>query len=358
MLKGNKGEWSEIYTLLKLLGDKGLHVGDKNLKKIPNILYPIIKIIRNENQEQYEYHIDDEIKLFHNNDEILSISLHQFTENAQLLLNKIQENTQTTFEIPEINSFLSKIKCQTLKAKSSVKTDIRIVIHDLKTNQLPELGFSIKSQLGNPSTLLNPGKTTNFIYKIESDLTPEKLLSINTISGRRKIRDRMDKLDKNKVSLTYHKTERELFNNNLVLIDSLMPNIISELLKLFYSTDTSKVSELVSMLENINPLNFDMTHNHHYYQYKIKKFLTEVAVGMMPATVWQGIYDATGGYLVVKEDGDILAYHLYNRNEFEDYLFYQTKLDTASTKRFDFGNVFELNNSFFMKLNLQIRFLK
>lgn len=31
-LTGNKGEWGEIYTLFKLLGDKQVYAGDGNLK--------------------------------------------------------------------------------------------------------------------------------------------------------------------------------------------------------------------------------------------------------------------------------------------------------------------------------------
>ena len=45
MITGNKGEWSEIYTLLKLLGDKKLFSGDKDLNKIESLFYPIIKIL-------------------------------------------------------------------------------------------------------------------------------------------------------------------------------------------------------------------------------------------------------------------------------------------------------------------------
>ena len=55
MLTGNKGEWSEIYTLLKVISDKQLHAGDKNLEKIENIFYPIIKILRNESNGTYDY---------------------------------------------------------------------------------------------------------------------------------------------------------------------------------------------------------------------------------------------------------------------------------------------------------------
>ncbi len=46
MLKGNKGEWSEIYTLFKLLSEGNLHSGDVKLNKITDLIYPIIKIIR------------------------------------------------------------------------------------------------------------------------------------------------------------------------------------------------------------------------------------------------------------------------------------------------------------------------
>lgn len=34
-ITGNKGEWSEIYTLLKLLGEGKVYAGDQNLNRIP-----------------------------------------------------------------------------------------------------------------------------------------------------------------------------------------------------------------------------------------------------------------------------------------------------------------------------------
>jgi len=79
---------------------------------------------------------------------------------------------------------------------------------------------------------------------------------------------------------------------------------------------------------------------------------------MMPSKVWSGEYDATGGYLVIKEDGDILCYHIYNKNEFEDYLYNNTKLETASSSRHKFGTIYETNGKLYFNLNLQIRFLK
>lgn len=114
---------------------------------------------------------------------------------------------------------------------------------------------------------------------------------------------------------------------------------------------------MVSQISKANPLGYNLENNHPFYYYKIKRFLTDIALGMMPSKVWTGELDATGGYLVVKNDGEVLCYHMYNRNEFEDYLFTNTKLETASSSRHKFGTVYEENGQLFFKLKLQIRFL-
>lgn len=57
---------------------------------------------------------------------------------------------------------------------------------------------------------------------------------------------------------------------------------------------------------------------------------------MTPAKEWKGRYDANGGYLVVKKDGDIVCYHFYNRNDVEDYLYYNTRFERASRSRYHF----------------------
>ena len=77
---------------------------------------------------------------------------------------------------------------------------------------------------------------------------------------------------------------------------------------------------------------------------------------MTPAREWNGRDDATGGYVIVREDGNVLAFHIYNRDMFEDYLIDNTKFETASSSRHGFGTVFEREGSYFINLNLQIRF--
>lgn len=359
MITGNKGEWTEVYTLFKLLGDKKLFLGNKEIEKLEGIVYPILRVLRTENNGDFEYSIQDEIILISGVEEVLKIEISEFKQKAKFLLEKIKENKERTFSVPEIEKFMQSINCISLKASSKAKTDITIVVHDQRTNQQPTLGFSIKSQLGSPSTLLNAGKTTNFIFKISNiKLTSTQIEDINSISSRSKIMDRINSLLNLDCQFNFVKTEKQVFSNNLILIDSKLPEILSQIVYEFYSSKKSSILDLVENTNSKNPLNFDVSNEHKFYEYKIKRFLTDIALGMMPSKVWTGQYDATGGYLIVKENGDVLCYHIYNRNEFENYLFNNTKLDTASSNRHGFGYVYEENGELFFKLNLQIRFVK
>ena len=357
MITGNKGEWSEIYTLLKVISDKQLFAGDSNLNKIETLIFPIIKMLRDETNGTFEFSYDNDLVIVKNGEEEIRISVLEFQKQAHFLLIKLKQNTNATFSIPEIESFINSFNSHSLKAKSSVKSDIRIVIHDQRTGTNPELGFSIKSQLGGASTLLNAGKTTNFIFKINNvNLTKNQILEVNEIETRSKIKDRIEKIIEFGGSLEFQKTENSIFGNNLVLIDSALPKIIAEILHLFFTSTSSTILELTNQISAKNPLDYNLETNHPFYSYKIKRFLTDIALGMMPSKVWTGELDATGGYLVVKDNGDVLCYHIYNRNEFEDYLFINTKLETASSTRHEFGKIYEENGQLYFKLNLQIRF--
>lgn len=358
-LTGNKGEWSEIYTLFKIISDQNLFAGDSDLNKVESLIFPIIKILREESNNTYEYAYDSDLVLIKGNEEEFRIPISQFKEKAVILLSKLKETTTATFSIPEIESFINSFNCVSLKAKSTVKSDIRIVIHDQRTGTTPELGFSIKSQLGKPSTLFNPSQGSNFIFKINNlNLDSAEIEAINSINSQSKIQDRVKAIVAKGGALEFLRNEGSIFQNNLTLIDSLLPQILSKILVSFSTSSYSKLVDLVHEIETTNPLNFDISSNHFFYSYKIKRLLSDIALGMVPTTVWTGTLDSTGGYLVVKENGEILCYHIYNRNEFEDYLLNNTKIINPSSTRLKFGKIYCENNLLYIKLNLQIRFLK
>ena len=164
----------------------------------------------------------------------------------------------------------------------------------------------------------------------------------------------INKIIKENGTLEYRKMNNQIFEDNLVLIDSNMDKIIAETLLYFYKDGISNCKEMVEKLEKENPMNYG---NVNAYRYKLKKFLTAIALGMKPTTVWDGLDEATGGYIVVTKEGNVLAYHIYNRNYFEEYLLSNTKYETVSTSRHDFGEVYSENGEDFIKLNVQVRFI-
>ena len=352
-ITGNKGEWSEIYTLFKLLGDGVVYAGDGNMNKINNLFYPILKVIRQE-QNRYDYSPNQNrmVVIEENGQVILRISMNDFVIQARQLLRDIKSATAPAFPLPNTERFMQSIHCSVLKAKSVDKSDIRIVIHDLRTGMTPLLGFSIKSQLGSASTLLNPGKTTNFTYIIKKPISDAQIAQINAVDGQI---ERMGLLFRLGYDISYHNMDCNTFEDNLMIVDTVMPEIVAECLKEHFTSGKSTIRDLTNGVIRRNP--YGVRNANDYYSTKMKSLLVDSALGMTPAKVWRRVYDATGGYLVVRDDGEVICYHFYDRNQFEDYLFNNTRLDWPSRSRYDWGYLYREGRSVFLKLNLQIRFL-
>lgn len=362
---GNKGEWSEIYTLLKLASEKGVFAADSELNKIEGLYYPIIKILRSELEGTFEYHLNSKIVVKNSSDEVLSeFTLDDFSEKAQSLLNRIQEATGSSNRFEEFEEFLNQISCNTLKAQSNEKRDITLVVHDPITHHEPELGFSIKSKLGGDSTLLNASGATNFIFKITGhNFSKEEVEHINSLDGRGKIQDRVDKIKESGGTFEFSHVSSEIFEQNLRVIDSMLPEILAEMLLIYFSGKDNQVQDIIERLNKENPCKFPTGNGHPFYDYKVKRLLHDVSLGLTPGSKWTGKFDATGGYLIVKESGEILCYHIYNANEFQDYLAKNTRLESPSSSRHGYGELYTskqdiLNEDtgFFFNLNLQVRF--
>lgn len=354
----NKGEWSEIYVMFKLLGEKKVFAGDGELNKIENLFYPIIKILRDEQNGHYEYSLDDDIVVIsEDGTELLRRSVADFLNMANMLLGIIRKSTGA-FVAPEVEQFMSEIHCSKVKAKSQDKTDITIVIHDLRTGMSPTLGFSIKSKLGNDSTLFNAGKTTNFTFSVTGhEFSQNEIAAINAINTKNKIIDRVLAIQNYGGQLEFLEMDDDICRNNFVLIDSCLPLIMADILLEGYQGGTKDLKALTEFIADRNPVGYDMSHNQKYYEHKVKNFLVASALGMVPHTPWNGKYDANGGYLVVKDDGDVLCYHFYDRNLFEDYLYCNTRLESASSSRYGFASLYRREDgNLYFKLNLQVRF--
>lgn len=348
-LSGNKGEWSEIYAFLRLLEIKKLYAADAELNKKDDMFYNIINIIRTEPIGTLEFRInrtEDTITVFNTSDstELLTLPCSEFKNAADRLYCEIIETNASAFALPDTEEFLDTLNIGVLKAKSTDKADIRIKIHDINTGYETVQGFSIKSRLGSPSTLVNAGKTTNFVFEVTGNIDDAVVQEFNTCS--KKFKDRFEVLDRNGCDISYDSMENDVFESNLQLIDGDLPKICGYMLKEYYSSGVNTVTNSLESLNVHNPIGYDLSKGHPFYEYKFKKFLAECALGMLPSKVWDGTADATGGYIIVREDGEVLCYHLFNRNEFETYLINNTKFETASTSRHEFGSINALDYIF------------
>ena len=107
-----------------------------------------------------------------------------------------------------------------------------------------------------------------------------------------------------------------------------------------------------------NPLNFPMRANKKYYEAKVKRFVTDVALGMLPSQPWEATHQSSG-VLVVTETGDIDCYHVIYKASLDDYLYHDLKFETPSASRHGFGSVeTDETGTQYFSLNLQLRFLK
>jgi type II restriction enzyme len=358
MIKGNKGEWSEFYTLVKLIVDKKLIGANEDLQKIESIIFPVLKIIREDTGGKSEYELKD-----NNNVELLPPNGKKEIIDCSDLKTKVIEifeaikGADKTFTVPVANNIFKKLQIHSLNAGNSQKEDLVLKIHDHTINRAHEIGFSIKSRLGSPATLLNASSATNLTYKVEG-IDSGLVKEINEINTKAKIKDRISAIIKVGGNLKFYAVDSKTFENNLRKIDTVMPEIIAEILLAYFSDNGADFPSLIRHLETSNTkiLNFNLSSED--ITYKIKSLLNNSALGMVPASAWDGNLRAHGGVIVVREDGEIVCYHLYNAESFRNYLFNQTRLESPSVTRHGYGELYSEKGKIFFKLNLQIRFKK
>jgi len=356
-LTGNKGEWSELYAFVKLLSTGKLYAADENLNRIDDTYFPILRILRSEASNLDTAYVirpeDGSVDVLQNDKGPKKLMRDRLEEYASNLCDGIKKGSKAAFAIDCAENIMGELACSKIAAPSTDKTDITMQLHDINTGYESICGFSIKSELGNPPTLLNASGATNFVFKI-SGISDAEMDRINAIATDTKIIDRITAISVTG-SIEFQHAKNDTFSGNLMLIDTCMEEIIAAILLDYYRNNISDCRTLLSLLEERNPLKYP---RRGMYEYKFKKFLCAVALGMTPARVWNGREEANGVYVIVKDDGDVVAYHIYNRDKFETYLLNHTKLERGSTSRHHFASIYkEDDNEKYMNLNLQIRFI-
>lgn len=357
MITGNKGEWSEFYTFLKILDERKLFFADADLNKLEEY-YTVVGILREERAQTNKFYRfnGDDVEIVNFDESLLGVA-----DGAKIrscvgrILETMSEET-ATFSIQAAEDLMSDLKCTQIKAGNADKADLTAKVREQGSPMVIDLGFSIKSMLGGAATLLNASGATNFVYRVEN--FNGNIEDINSIEGRSKVRDRISAIEAAGGQISFDSLASVKFKNNLRMIDIAFPEIMAKALFSFYKGSGSVISESCAALLNDEYLRERYDLSASDFEYKIKSFLRAVALGMVPNKEWNGLSAAHGGYLIVKENGDVVCYHLYNMDAFQEYLFRNTKFDTPSTKRHKFGKIYEKDGCLYINLNLQIRFLR
>jgi type II restriction enzyme len=360
-IKGNKGEWSEFYAFLKILTDRKLFAADENLEIIRDRFYLVLCVIKNEiGSSKKVYDISEEENTINVVDEkgniIDTILNSEISSKSISLFERIKNGSKGAFGIDIGRELMDILHCTKIKSESTNKSDISVILYDQKTPSPSEVGFSIKSMIGAPSTLLNAGKTTNFVYKILNLSIDNRTL--NTLNSKNRFSEKISGIKNEGGKLIFEKVGNNTFSSNLRKIDSIFPKIISSMLIIYYEGRGSTLQDIYNELIEDENLLSDIDMEHDTIMLNIKEFLIAIALGMTPNTNWDGLMKTSGGYIIVKENGDIVCYHVYNRDKFMDYLFKNTRFETASTTRHGFGKLYKEKNKYYINLNLQIRFVK
>lgn len=243
--------------------------------------------------------------------------------------------------------------------KSLGKGDINVLIYDPVHCIISKQEFSIKSFLGSKPTLFNANKTTNIIYKITDDnnfpITDVHLDEVNSITNGHKYIKRISKLRELGYKINFDSYDDKTFKLNLQVIDSDLPEIIAYIVKDKYVSSIVKMNEIIKKISIVNPMNYDLSQGHKFYEYRLVNFLVEAALGMTSKSVWSGKYDIVGGIIIIKPNAEMLCYHLIDFNKFKLYLKNSSKLDNPSGGKMGYGSVYKNENGSFIKLNFQIK---
>lgn len=353
-LTANKGEWSELYALFKIFAEHKIVAADNELQPTGHY-FNFLKIFRNDNPDMpLEYNLEHDgqvIIMGTKGDIIKSIDVSDLPPKTKKIFKRIKGASASAFSIPEAETLMGDFLLTKIKAKSKDKSDMVATINDNITSETKPYGFSIKSQIGSASTLLNASGGTNFVYKIKN--LSANINDINAINTKSKVRDRLQAIIAHGGLIEFVKPISKTFQTNLQTIDTMFPKIIADMLLNYYLGNGCNMINSCEIIGYDKPFGL----NNNQIADKVKNFLKVIALGMVPQTEWD-IKLSTYGYIVVRNDGMLLCYHIYNEDLFKDYLFNNTKFDTPSSTRHKFGTIYKQNNDLFINLNLQIRFLK
>lgn len=353
----NRGDWSEAYVFLSLLGAGRIYGATAEFERDPATYMDIIEILRYENNRGSDKVLrfrrsntgePADISAYSDETSFAVITSDDLSAEAEFLYNAIKAvtNGRRKIEVTRTQEYLEGLRFSSPKAPSFTaeqkerfgsKSDIIITTEDSMDHVQSTDGFSIKSHIGSYSSLLNFADGSNMVFEVIG-CNDDYLTRLNAMDSQSGMIAAI-KNDPN-LSLSFLGSKRlynrrgeplgEVFTDNLEYVDTKMIEIVKTavLIRCGYtdivaaSTDTK---DIVSVLEQINPVG--VRHPETFYKAKMKDLLFASFGGMTVSTPWDGRRRITGGYIDVGRDGELLYYRALSDDIFNSYLFEHTFFD-------------------------------
>lgn len=354
-VSANRGEWSELFALASILDRGGAYAADGQLRPIKNRFLKVTKILLNrglsEGRVVYGIHKDGTLARTVGNDSQI-LSQAELSSSTRHLLLELQGTDQ-------VGNFSSKPGVELLRllglekpsaASSEMSSDFELVLEDPGSGEAtPSSAFSVKSQLGAPATLLNASKQTNVTFSLGSTESMDERFVADL--NRLKWVETRDALLAAGCEPEFRYFDGTTFSENLTKVDSSMPEVLANLLRCHYFDGVVSLREAT---EHCYPPHLPISAQANY---KIRELMGVLAMGMRPNYQWSGDPSAFKGMVIVKKTGDVVLFYLFNVLEFRDFLFSTLKFERGSSNRHGWGQIYESEGEWRVKLNLQLRFM-
>lgn len=377
-LSYNNGEWAEVYIFFKVIADRKLYTADAAFNPIKDVYLDVLSVIREETKgEIYKYQTGDIVTILLNHKPVAQVPVSEFIKYKNLLWKLLEENTKTTFTSEEIERFLNSVFIYNPKSPAQIiskfcggTVDIVLETKD-RSGVNRVLGFSCKSDLRASATLLNAGgESTNFIFEVTGKIDDEKMNHFNNIFKKVKRKgeicydiattDRMQYLHNIDCDIQFAGTSKQHTKANLIKCGGMeMPAIVAGMLKKFYFENlggNTTMEDCIEYLTDNDFVGYGFDDLKDTYRSKIANLLLCTFTGMRLGSPWNGRQEVNGGYIVVKNNGDVVAFHSTIADEFKDFLVAKILMESPSHSRHKDMFIYKEDGKYYLKLALQLRF--
>lgn len=223
-------------------------------------------------------------------------------------------------------------------------------------------------------------ENTNFKYEICGPVTDILMIQVNSLFNLKNKNNRITKKQEEKkevaagdrirmlkeagCNLTYISPCAETAKRNLVLSGGTeLHQIVGEALKYYYwegeiKNEYAPISKAMNYVIKTNPAEYNFNDIESIYNKKISDLLYNMYMGMNLGSSWNGRSCVNGGYIVMKPDSDVIVYRSCIADEFKDFLLNKLGFEYPSTSRHKHMQIYKENDKYYIKFNLQLRFMQ